>query len=195
MATSAIIFKLNTRFVSTTKEVHILLVIRYHNDIGFYSTNKPSKMETTKKMFSEAELTDLKSGKLDIIQLISQRANALSKVNASLFFEAENNEGYFKASEFLLWIQTLTPNELKQLDLLLEYMRSGQKLNSLPYTRKDKAGRDYMWCKFALPHANQDFKVVMGGNLEVFIKHYQQGLVTPNFDLNQLYLEALEANS
>jgi hypothetical protein len=153
-------------------------------------------MDTKKMMFSEEELTNLRSGKLDIIQLISARSNAgLAKVNASLFFEANNNEGYFNTSEFLTWIETLSPSELKQLDLLLEYMRSGQKLNSLPYTRKDRMGRDYMWCKFVLPHANQDFKVVMGGKLEEFIKHYQQGLVKPNFDLNQLYLEAVDVKA
>jgi hypothetical protein len=78
---------------------------------------------------------------------------------------------------------------------MLEYMRNKQKLNSLPYIKPDRFGNKYMWLVFALAQSRQEFKVIMTEGLDTFVKHYQLGLIVPDFDINQLFLEAQEANS
>jgi hypothetical protein len=144
----------------------------------------------------QAEIESLKDGKIDICDLLAtkDRTNA-NKVKASLFFSTDQNDGYFKKQSFIPWFKSLRDNERHNLKLMLEYMQNKQKLNSLPYVRTDKYGNKYMWLIFALAQSRQEFKVVMDEDLDTFVKHYQLGLIVPDFDINQLFLEAQETNS
>ncbi|WP_295795073.1 hypothetical protein [Mucilaginibacter sp.] len=144
----------------------------------------------------QAEIDSLKDGKIDICDLLATKdRTSANKVKASLFFSTDQNDGYFKKESFTPWFTSLRDNERRNFKLMLEYMQNKQKLNSLPYIRTDKYGNKYMWLIFALAQSRQEFKVVMAGELDTFVKHYQLGLIVPDFDINQLFLEAQETNS
>ncbi|RZK22517.1 MAG: hypothetical protein EOO43_09510 [Flavobacterium sp.] len=140
---------------------------------------------------SEEDIKKIQTGAIDICDLIStQPGTGIFPNNATYFFKRAGNEGYFEKSEFLTWLLGLTDDERRKLKLLLEYMSRKVRLNNLPFEKTDSHGRPYIWCRFLLPNAIQEFKVIVGGEMIKFIKDYQQGIFSPNFSLNQLYLEA-----
>ena len=145
----------------------------------------------TSMSLTDSQLADLKDRKLDICEILAEKSKASAvRAPAGAFFKSDDNEGYITKEGFITHISNLSDKDRNNFNLLLEYQKSKLKLNCLPIVKTDKAGNKYLWLKFIMPSSTQEFKFIVVEDLDRFIKHYQQGVITPSFTLTELFLEA-----
>lgn len=121
-----------------------------------------------------------------------ETATKVNEVNETSFF-TENNVNGFKSKElFANYIYASSNSERYHLDLALEAISDGAKLNGILSKSFDKKdGHEIIWLSPSFPNADlQPLRVLFDEDILRFFKTYQKGELRFNISLEKLLIVA-----
>jgi hypothetical protein len=135
----------------------------------------------------EISLTNNSKVMTDIIKVILENKNKDAGMPAEAFFTDNNSHGYMSITNFKAMLANINNRELVDFSALLEHMGCRVPFDSVPSISYDEKNTSVIWMKARLARSNQSLKLPGEKALITFIKDYQYGKISPNFDLDNLY--------
>jgi hypothetical protein len=114
-------------------------------------------------------------------------------LTATAFLGKDGKSAYIEPKTLLHFIDTARTEDIEEMESFFNLVKEDLKMAINRRINVDRGGNRYKYENFIRPKGPEGVKVQIIGEIERFIKEYQQGKFSINFTLEQLVEEAEKA--